>query len=444
MAINIAEKDLQDWFVDKARKQTIADFIINSDVLDTIQNFQQKPTKESERMRLLGLNNARKVYDRLSNAKYLSGNLSVSDKGHKQLRPDLVLISEDANYLLVELKTRKGTERQAVQELLAYSAAMKMQLPFINEFIFIIVALHWDTLLTFSVQSLIMDGKLVLPLILELDQNDDYQLRIHHSIFNIKPESPYDPFLAMVPHTIATTIYGNVNEPRSFRARNYTLNYFRYLSNLISSDCRKTKQSGFTLLARSQFNRQSICLGLTVVTVNQFWEYSEHHSSGIYPNRDISKRGMRRVHQNAAKQIHDEFYCKPIEKDDMYRELEDVFLSAEASQAEASLYAQSSLSFDLLQRYTSLEREKFIQQTGFIQSFELAGLNNLKELLSDMQLHRPTHIDILSTFGDVTDFLLEKSLGISLLDIEFCYFQKLMEDFQSSMLNSQQYVDQYR
>lgn len=159
-----------------------------------------------------------------------------------------------------------------------------------------------------------MDGKLVLPLILELDQNDDYQLRIHHSIFNIKPESPYDPFLAMVPHTIATTIYGNVNEPRSFRARNYTLNYFRYLSNLISSDCRKTKQSGFTLLARSQFNRQSICLGLTVVTVNQFWEYSEHHSSGIYPNRDISKRGMRRVHQNAAKQIHDEFYCKPIEK----------------------------------------------------------------------------------------------------------------------------------
>ncbi|EPH7505524.1 hypothetical protein ACYCW1_002637, partial [Klebsiella pneumoniae] len=117
---------------------------------------------------------------------------------------------------------------------------------------------------------------------------------------------------------------------------------------------------------------------------------------------------------------------------------------AEASQAEASLYAQSSLSFDLLQRYTSLEREKFIQQTGFIQSFELGGLNNLKELLSDMQLHRPTHIDILSTFGDVTDFLLEKSLGISLLDIEFCYFQKLMEDFQSSMLNSQQYVDQYR
>lgn len=130
MFIDIAEADLQIWFEDKSRKQTIVDYIVNHDELNTLPKWERQGIQESERVRLWGLDNAKKVFDRLSYAKHISGNRSIADKGHTQLRPDLILISEDANYILVELKTRKETERQAVQELLAYSAAMKMQLPF--------------------------------------------------------------------------------------------------------------------------------------------------------------------------------------------------------------------------------------------------------------------------------------------------------------------------
>lgn len=64
--------------------------------------------KNRDRIRISGLDNAKKVLEGLRYANHLSGNRSVSDKGHTQLRPDLILISQDANYLLVELKPAKN------------------------------------------------------------------------------------------------------------------------------------------------------------------------------------------------------------------------------------------------------------------------------------------------------------------------------------------------
>lgn len=100
------------------------------------------------------------------------------------------------HYLLVELKTRREAELQGIQEPPAYSAAMKTQLTFINEFMFIIVARYWDPLLTFSVRSLIMDGKHVLPLLLGFGRNDEIELCIQQTLFAIDTSELYDPYYA--------------------------------------------------------------------------------------------------------------------------------------------------------------------------------------------------------------------------------------------------------
>lgn len=441
MAENISEADLQKWFEDKSRQQMIVDFIVNQSELDTIPKSQRYGMKDSERVRLQGLDNARKVLERLRDAKHLSGNRSVSDKGYTQMRPDLILISEDANYMLVELKTNKEAERQAVQELLAYSTAMKIQLPFTNEFMFIIVAFHWGTLLRFSVKSLILDGKLVLPLGVELGHNGEYQLRILKSLFDSDFNVSYDPFYAMVPHTLATNIYlednkGNFQYTDEVRSR--VKQYFRRMAVGITTECRKSQQSGFVILWKNFLGYRSDIISLTVVTVNQFWQYSEHNSDNLIRNKYISNNGIKRVQQNAADLMYDEVYARADFKDEILNDLNSAFLEAEAYQAEASLYAQSSLSSDLIERYRYIDHreEEAIRETGLIQQFESGGENNLKSLLSGMQNLRCVQIELLSAFGDVGDFLRQKNLDHVLRNINFATFQKIMESFQTSKLDN--------
>lgn len=436
MAGEIAEADLQRWFEEKSRQQEIANFIVNAEVLNTIPKWQRKDLQASERARLAGIDKAKKVFNGLLNARYLSGNRSVSVKGHTQLRPDLIMITEDANYVLVELKTRKETERQAVQELLAYSAAMKMQLPFTNEFMFIVVAFHWDTLLKFSVQSLIMDGKFVLPLALELCRNGAYQLRIQQSLFDFGVNESYDPYYAMVPHTRATAVprYRG-NDYNASKAIRRVERYFRNLAFEIAADCRKAKQSGFIILWRNEFGLSSDIISLTVATVNQFWEYSEHLHGGIALQRDVAISGIKRVQQNAAKILRDEIYAQSDVKREMFDELEDIFLSAEAWQVEASLYAQSSFSFDLLERHIDHVEEDAIKETGVIQQFEHGGSNNLNSLLLQMGEIRFLKIEMLLTFGDLTDFLHKKNSSYLWLHPDFTTFKGLMDDFRNHKLS---------
>ncbi|HBW1577459.1 hypothetical protein [Klebsiella quasipneumoniae] len=429
MLPNITESDLQLWFENKSKQQTIVDFIVNPEVINTQQKWRQQDVKNRDRIRISGLDNAKKVLEGLRYANHLSGNRSVSDKGHTQLRPDLILISQDANYLLVELKTREKTERQAVQELLAYSAAMKMQQPFTNDFMFIIVAVHWDTLLRFSVQSLIMDGKLVLPLALELSQSGEYQLRILQSLFDFKFKDSYDPFYAMKPSTIATSINNSYN---SSEAKCRINRYFRGLAYEIAAECRKVQQSGFVISWRNLRSHGTELFSLTVVTVNQFWKYSDQASSYIDLNEGVSIRGISRVQQNAANILRDEINSRPVVRNEILDELEDAFRSAEAWQAEASLHAQSSLSSDLINKHINYETEKAIKQTGAIQEFELGGWDNLELLLLDMQEIQPTRIDVLSVFGDVADFFRKQNLPNLWFHPNFYTFQKLMEDFRTS------------
>lgn len=435
MEREITEAELQRWFEDKANMKAIGNYIENAHELETIPKWQRQGMCESELARMEALDKARKVYDALENAQYLAGNRSIADKGHTQLRPDLIMVSQDAHYLLVELKTRKETERQAVQELLAYSAAMKMQLPFLNEFMFIIVARCWDTLLTFSVRSLIMDGKHVLPLALEFGADGEFRFRILHELFDIKFSVPYDPFYAMVPETLAVSL---PREPDNWSLRHSLRqtkldiqNYFRRMASRIEAECRRGNQSGFVMIWSDFENYQYECINLTVVTVNQFWKYSEHLSSDVVVTLNAPTSGVERVKQKVAQSLREKIFSRPSFSDEVLDELEEQFRSMEAYQAEARLYAQSSLSIDLLERNCDKEEEQRIEQTGFIQSFEFGGSGNLAVLLKCMS-HSPVWIWRLSTYGDMADFLRIKSTAPVLSHLRFELFHKILEDFRAS------------
>ena len=440
MAREIAEAELQSWFEENSRHQMIGNYIVNDDVLATTPKWQRKGMRESERARMEALDKARKVYTALGDAQYLSGNRSISDEGHTQLRPDLIMISPDAHYILVELKTRKVAERQGIQELLAYSAAMKIQLPFINEFMFVIVARYWDTLLSFSVRSLIMDGKHVLPLLLEFSRNGEIQLRIQQALFDLDTSEPYDPFYAMVPHTLATMVYqtppADLSEVwSSTKTRRDVEVYFRRLAFQISAECQTVRQSGFVMVWKYMAGQSSECFNLTVVTVNQFWKYSEHLSNEIVLDRDIPATGINRVKQNAAKEARDEIYSRSLGIENSFNELEDIFLSAEAWQAEASLYAQSSLSFDLLVRHSDPEEEERIRKSGAIQQFEYGGVNNLASLMQEIEKVRFVQINLLATFGDIADFLRERNIQSRWIYLNLADFQGMMKDFRTKKLS---------
>lgn len=439
MAGVITESELQIWFEEKSRQRVIGDYIVNCDVLKTIPKSQRLGMNASERAQMEALDKARKIYEMLEYAEHLSGNRSIASKEHTQLRPDLIMISPDGHYLLVELKTLKGTERQAVQELLAYSAAMKMQLPFMNEFMFIIVANHWDTLLSFSVRSLIMDGKHVLPLSLEIAPDGEFSLHVEHTLFEMRFSEPYDPFYAMIPATLATTVYENHSSGNDSRIhwiqsqpKIQVINYFREIALQIAYECRRSKQSGFVMVWSNKEFTGSECISLTVVTVNQYWKYNESIGSEVVLDRDIiPEAGVMRVNHNAAKTARQ----KILSTGKITDELDAMFRSAEAWQAEANLHAQSSLSWDLIDRHSIPEQEKHFVESGYIQGFDHGGENNLKQLLCQMQGYNFGSVEFLYEFGDMADFLRERHPAKRLLfRRNLRNFVNIMNDFRAIKL----------
>lgn len=416
MAAAITETELQIWFEEKSRQRVIGNYIVNCDELKTVPKSNRRGLNASERAQMEALDKARKIVEMLEYAEHLSGNRNIASKGHTQLRPDLIMISPDGHYLLVELKTLKGTERQAVQELLAYSAAMKMQLPFVNEFMFIIVANHWDTLLSFSVRSLIMDGKHVLPLSLEITPNGELSLHIEHKLFEMSFSEPYDPFYAMIPATLATTVYENHSYGFDSRiswtrkhSKRQVINYFHNIASQIAHECRHAKQGGFVMVWSNKESNVSECISLTVVTVNQYWKYNESIGSEVELDRgNIPEAGVKRVNHNVAKALRQEIHAQYLRTGDISDELDALFRSAEVWQAEANLHAQSTLSWDLIDRHSMPEQEKLIVESGCIQGFDHGGENNLKQLLCQMQGYRSGSVEILYGYGDMADFLREK------------------------------------
>jgi hypothetical protein len=408
------ESVLQDWFVKKANAIEIGNYIDNfSDLeqrLDDLNKFQRN-TQQVER---LGLKHTREICHVLYEGKYLLQNRSVAPDGYNQMRPDLVLVSSSANYVLIELKTNFSAERQAIQELLAYSTAIKLQQPYVNNFMYVIVAQDWAPLLRHSVQALILDGKHVLPLQWSEPENGEFSLHILLGLFQFDVHQPYDPYQAMVPHTLAIAerprYSGSIISSNAWR-------YFMFLRNRIVKDCEHLLQSGFLLSWRNHTGYNSQISNLTVVTVNQNWLHSEHtygDPSMFLPEQQLQfERLMRDVATtNAAASVATMHSSNlPIKN--------DIFASSMYYSDVADHYPSSALSFDLLQRHRDRLVEKRIENQNFIEgSFEDGSIQNLEVFLNYLQREWSYGLQIcfFTPFGELADFCKANKIIISNID----------------------------
>ncbi|MFX7796830.1 hypothetical protein ABTK29_18405, partial [Acinetobacter baumannii] len=72
----------------------------------------------------------------------------------------------------------------------------------VNDFIYIIVANDWGTLLSYGVRAMMMDGKHVLPV--QCSQTaSGFSLRINLELFEFQYVRPYLPGYALSPATLA-------------------------------------------------------------------------------------------------------------------------------------------------------------------------------------------------------------------------------------------------
>lgn len=413
----VLEADLQRWFEDKARLQEICSYIVNPHELETIPKSERTRMRNSIRARFEALDRAQRVLDALIEAKCIVKNQSISTVETTQLRPDLILVSCSGNYVFVELKTQKASEREGVQELLAYSSASRSQMPFLSDFMFVIVARNWDPLLFHSVRSLIFDHKLVLPLKLLGDDHDSFQLSIQKELFDeIKFTEFYEPFFAMAPHTLATKLHSDEkdDDPSS---RHYPNAYkisceFEVTAKLIVQECKRINQSGFVLLWDNYSDSVGKILSLTVVTVNQFWKYSEANFSEIRPDMNITLPGMgRRALQGPEKPFNANSSQK-LRQEKYSDELDDIFLLSDQYEKIAQRHPQSALSYDLIERHFTAEQEQSIRKRCKVHPFERGSHNNLHELLQVMKkIEKESDvlsISIFIPFGDVFDFILDQ------------------------------------
>ncbi|RQR65453.1 hypothetical protein DIE18_03095 [Burkholderia sp. Bp9125] len=407
MDSRVKERELQKWFVEKARANEVCKHIENLDELKGVAGFGisldgygKKPVRYAEEPGQRGIERARRICSLLNDDEYLFQNLSVAPAGSKQMRPDIVTVTGGGSYLLVELKTQKGPERQGVQELLAYSAAIKMQAPYVNDFIFVIVAKHWDALLCNSVRALILDGKHVLPLKWRRPeagqpQNEPFALAVMLDLFRFDFVQHYDPWFAMIPYTLATS----VSNERGVRA---VTNYFSRLSWQLVAECQRLLQSGFVLNWSNPTQDGGRVCSLTLVTVNQNWLFSEHTSSIGYEAAPQPRRAFDRLLQKVADAAAEEAVSDwpDVEEDDPW------WFSAK-SDATGAIYPESWLSADLMERHRNDAHEEKLYRVheGDIGLLESGQVQNLKTFVEYVLPRQQIGLKVSSfhTFGELSE-----------------------------------------
>ncbi|MDT6992073.1 hypothetical protein [Burkholderia cenocepacia] len=433
---SILEAELQEWFeaaaaascrthfgsldeaIEASRTRTIYDCIENRKDLDDWLERLRRARRVVDRTSQDGLAKARLICSALADADHLSGNNSVAPPRCRQMRPDVVLTSDSGHYILVELKTKKASERQGVQELLAYSAAIKEQAPYVNDFMYVIVANHWDDLLKYGIRSLIMDGKHVLPLQFTRRGPKDFALSIRLDLFEFSFVQYFDVERAMVPAVLAVGRATNLSAPFGPVEK-----YLCGVAHQAANDCERLNQTGFAFTWTSTLEQwKSELSNLTLVTVNQYWHTSEHLPSH-YPRPDLSEE----------KGFHGLLYRKAEARKTAVApsnpaDEEDIFAAAFASSEADRVYAQSSLSYELLERYRDRDVEdglrKKVPRVGL---FESGESGNLKLFM--MSSPADMRIGLFRAFGELKDFMRETPRH-HLAPLDYTELDELIQDFR--------------
>jgi hypothetical protein len=394
----LLELELQKWFKKVTNARELAHHLVGVEELRARAEQLRATPRATETVTREGVNKAVRVCDVLADADHLSADRSVAAPGLSQLRPDIVLTSDSGHYILIELKTMRASERQAVQELLAYSTSIKLQAPYLNDFMFIIVARRWDTLLEHATRALIMDGKHVLPLrVIELESSINaarkFELHIRRDLFEVNLVQFFDPWHALVPAEIC--VY------RPHRSIEVDL-YLRAVMRLAMYDAIKLHQTGFACFWTSPDHTRSMEFASgTLATVNQHWREGES-LDGWYPRFSQAKqRGFHGLHQGPANRSRQPAK-EAISPEDF---LEQAFANEGASET----YKQSTLSYELLERYRNRDREAELWRlTGTARDFEVSGTYFHLSMFMKEQFSRPMNIVRFTPFGELADFMRER------------------------------------
>lgn len=432
------EWQLQRWFEGKAEVQELRGCIENiEEIKKAVESFKNS-ARYTEKFSLSALRRALRICDFLDAAELLSKNRSVAPAGSNQMRPDVVLFTDSAHYILVELKTQSGPERQGVQELLAYSTAMKMQMPFVNDFVYIIVAEQWDDLLWFGVRSLIMDGKYVLPLrwtkvVLDGPGRDEkrfaFSLHVVSELFDIDLTQHFQPLHALVPHTLAVErvqrklwAIGPLENSRNWMDR-----YFIGLAKAAAADCEKLFQTGFALIWSNDTGHESEIMSLTLATISQHWMLSEDAPTELQ-NREYGKKG------GVEKLILDEVKrAKKLLLEG--RDDTDLLEQAFANEDRSRFYPRNDFSFDVIDRHRvkTLERDMY-ERGEALGIFEWGAPLNVFVFLQSLTKHcniSTGRLRYFVAFGELAEFILTSASGRTGYPKTLWDFHDLMYEFEN-------------
>lgn len=396
---DILESELQAWLTPKAEQRKILDHITNLHSLNQLAGHRRRGERAALRRSAEAYQRAIRVCRMLADAELLTDNESVAPRKFKQMRPDLTLRAEGGNYILVELKTKKSAERQGVQELLAYSAAMRVQHPHVSDFCYIVIARHWDELLRFSVLSLILDGKHVLPLGCQRKPDGDFALHIKTDLFDFDESPYYSPIYAMSAQVIGGPM---PRWPSALKTRQ--TEYFKRMATDAAAECERIAQSGFALVWANPADSTTETISLALATVNQNWRHSDHTPDdfrhlGAQLSRldDVIERKADAIRRDHLKHVKNAHGRKP-----------DCIDKAQANEAASRFYVDSILSFEVIEQFRKLDEEDtFLNQGGLFSGFDTSSTPNLRfffRYLNDYGLGHGRLI-LFIAIGDLSDYV---------------------------------------
>jgi hypothetical protein len=160
--VSFLENQLQDWFYDRLANGALVDSIVNLDEsLQIARAYRKDPFVSDLNGFLFSMAKARWAEAVETIARWYSPakEVSVAKTGGRPLQIDVLgRKSQLGEFVIIELKRAKSTERQAITELAAYTNALSSIFPTLppRQVSLAVVATNWDSLLANALTLLLV------------------------------------------------------------------------------------------------------------------------------------------------------------------------------------------------------------------------------------------------------------------------------------------------
>lgn len=266
--MKMKESDLQTWFEERLADETLRKHITNVDAFLQWGRDLQERNLEAESRTRFWVNRAYGVLGALFRSDKILANESMHAPGEPQKRPDFLLQDDNGVYTLVELKTNREAERQGIQELLAYSAELHEQVPFLAAVYLVMVARQWDELLTKASKGALLCGACLLPLRVLGDLDNGIRLEINRDVLRAPAPTPIYAPHALTPYILARRVTDNRDASRTRRR-------LEQLSMRVHSACKKAAQTGFVCVWSATSGHEYGVIGITLFSADPHWGFGD-------------------------------------------------------------------------------------------------------------------------------------------------------------------------